>query len=67
MKPAAILLCAKGVQMIVYIVVMADKGAQTESHLEVLVFLLTGLGFIINVPKSVTTPTQQIKFLVAYS
>ena len=42
---------------------MADTTIQVESYLEVLMFLLTGLGYIINVPKSVTTPTQQIEFL----
>ena len=45
------------------ILLMADTTAQVESHLEALIFLLTGLGFIINVPKSITTPTQQIEFL----
>ena len=66
MKPVAIFLRAMGVRMIVYIddiLVMADTAAQVKSHLEVLMFLLTGLGFVINVPKSVTTPTQQIEFL----
>ena len=46
-----------------YILLMADTAAQAESHLKVLTFLLTGLGFIINVQKSITTPTQQIEFL----
>ena len=32
-------------------------------HLEALLYLLTDLGFIINIPKSVTSPTQQIEFL----
>ena len=45
------------------ILLMVDTAAQVESHLEVLIFLLIGLGFIINVPKSITTPTQQIEFL----
>jgi len=52
--------------MIVYIdniLVMAETAAQVKSHLDVLMLLLTGLGFIINVEKSVTTPTQQIEFL----
>ena len=42
---------------------MVDTAAQAVSHLEALTFLLTGLGFIINVQKSITTPTQQIEFL----
>ena len=52
--------------MIVYmddILLMADTAAQAESHLKALAFLLTGLGFIINVQKSITNPTQQIEFL----
>ena len=52
--------------MIVYIddiLLMGDSPNQVESHLEALVFILTNLGFIINVPKSVTTPTQIIEFL----
>ena len=55
-----------GVHMIVYIddiLLMGDFPNQVESHLEALVFILTNLGFIINVPKSVTTPTQIIEFL----
>ena len=59
------LMCQK-VQMIVYIddiLLMADTAAQAVSHLEALTFLQTGLGFIINVQKSITTPTQQIEFL----
>jgi len=42
---------------------MADTAAQVQSHLEALMFLLTGLGFVINMMKSVTSPTQQIEFL----
>ena len=54
MKPIVIFLCARGVQMIVYIddiLLMADTAAQAKSHLEAWTFLLTGLGFIINVQK----------------
>ena len=52
--------------MIVYIddiLPMGDSPNQMESHLKVLIFILTNLGFIINVPKSVTTSTQIIEFL----
>ena len=52
--------------MIVYIddiLLMADTTSQAESHLKALTFLMTGLGFITNVQKSITTPTQQIEFL----
>ena len=67
MKSIAIFLRARGVRMIVYIddiLLMADTAAQAKSHLEALTFLLTGQGFVINVQKSITTPTQQIEFLV---
>jgi len=66
MKPTAIFLRAMGMRMIVYIddiLVMADTAAQVKSHLEALLLLLTGLGFVINVVKSITTLTQQIEFL----
>ena len=66
MKPVAIFLCSMGVLMIVYIedkLLMGDSLSQVESHLEALIFILMNLGFIINVPKSVTTPTQIIEFL----
>ena len=52
--------------MVVYIdniLPMAESAEQVTLHLEALLCLLTGLGFIINVPKSVTFPTQQIEFL----
>ena len=52
--------------MIVYIddiLLLGESASQVEGHLEALIFLLTGLGFIINVPKSITTPTQQIEYL----
>ena len=42
---------------------MAESAGQVTLHLEALLFLLTGLSFVINVPKSVTTPTQQMEFL----
>jgi len=66
MKPVVIFLCTIGVRMVVYIddiLVMADTSAKVESHLEALMFLLTSLGFVINIPKSVTISTDQIKFL----
>jgi len=66
MKPVAIFLRSMGVRMVVYIddiLLMADTAAQVKTHLEALMFLLTSLGFVINMPKSVTIPTQQIEFL----
>jgi len=66
MKPVAILLQGMGVRMIVYIddmLVLGEPPSLVESHVEALMYLLTGLGFIINVPKSITIPTQKIEFM----
>ena len=66
MKPVAIFLRSMGVRMVVYIddiLLMAESAEQVTLHLEALLYLLTGLGFIINAPKLVTSPTQQIEFL----
>ena len=55
-----------GLRIIVYkddILLMGESPEQVQGHLEALVYLLTGLGFVINIPKSVTTPTQQIEYL----
>ena len=45
------------------ILLMGDSPDQVECNLETLIFLLTNLGFIINVPKSIMTPTQEIEYL----
>jgi len=66
MKPVSILLRGMGVRMIVYIddmLLLGESPSLVESHLEALMYLLTGLGFIINLPKSITTPTQTVEFL----
>ena len=66
MKPIAIFLRSMGVRMIIYIddiLLMGNSPEQVESHLETLIFLLTNLGFIINTPKSIMTPTQEIEYL----
>jgi len=52
--------------MVIYIddiLLMAESAEQVTLHLEALLYLLTGLGFIINVPKSMKIPSQQIEFL----
>ena len=52
--------------MIVYkndILVMGKSPEKVKGNLEVLIYLLTGLGFAINILKSITTPTQQIEYL----
>ena len=66
MKPISIFLRSMGVGMIVYIddiLVMGESPEQVKGHLEALTHLLTGLGFVINVPKSITTPAQRIEYL----
>ena len=65
-KPISIFLRSMGVRMIVYIddiLVMGESPEQVKGHLEALTYLLTGLGFVINTPKSITTPAQRIEYL----
>ena len=52
--------------MIVYIddiLVMGESPEQVKGYLEALIYLLRGLGFVINIPKSITTPARQIEYL----
>jgi len=52
--------------MIIYtdnILLMAESAVQVTLHLEALLYLLIGLEFIINVPKSLASPTQKMEFL----
>ena len=66
MKPISIFLRSMGVRMIVYIdgiLVMGESPEQVKGHLEAFTYLLTGLGFVINIPKSITTPAQQMEYL----
>ena len=65
-KPISIFLRSMGVRMIVYIdniLVMGESPEQVKGHLEALTYLLTGLGFVINIPKSITTPAQRVEYL----
>ena len=39
---------------------MADSINQVEAHLEALIYLLMGLGFIINIPKSITHSIDRV-------
>ena len=66
MKPLTIYLWSMGVRMIVYIddiLLMAESADQVRADLDTLVYLLDGLGFIINQTKSITSPAQQLEFL----
>jgi len=42
---------------------IAESPAQLNQHVETLQFVLENLGFVLNVEKSVTTPTQKLEFL----
>ena len=43
--------------------ILANSKQEASQHLEVLVFLLEALGFIINQGKSILSPVQEIEFL----
>ena len=45
------------------ILVMGKSPDEVRDHVEALIALLDGLGFIVNMEKSVITPSQQIEFL----
>ena len=60
------LLRAWGIQVIIYIdnmLVLVESRELAMQHLEVLIFLLEALGFIINKEKSILSPAQELEFL----
>ena len=66
LKPVSAFLRSVGVRLIVYIddiLVIGKTPDEVQNHVEALIALLEGLGFIVNVEKSVLTPSQQIEFL----
>ena len=66
LKPVSAFLRSVGVRLIVYIddiLVIGKTPDEVRNHVEVLIALLEGLGFIVNMEKSVLTPSQQIEFL----
>jgi len=66
MKPMMTLLRSWGIRIIIYIddmFILANSKKEASQHLEVLVFLLEALGFIINQEKSLLSPVQEIEFL----
>ena len=63
MKPIMTLLRSWDIRIIIYIddmLILADSKEEASKHLEVLVFLLEALGFIINQEKSLLSPVQEI-------
>ena len=66
LKPVAAFLRSLGVRLIVYIddiLVIGKSPDEVRNHVEALIALLEGLGFIVNMEKSVLTPSQHIEFL----
>ena len=63
LKAAMTILRSLGLRLIIYIddiLLMAEKEPLTREHTAALIFLLENLGFIINHPKSILTPKQEI-------
>lgn len=66
MKPLVTLLRSWGVRIIIYIediLILAETREEANQHMEVLLFLLEALGFIINQEKSYLNPAQELEFL----
>ena len=66
MKPLMALLREWGIRIIIHIddmLILAESRDAATQHLEVLLFLLEALGFIVNSEKSILCPAQQLEFL----
>ena len=66
MKPVVALLRRLGIQIILYLddmLLMAEAESEARGDFNTAVFLLTSLGFIVNMEKSIGSPSQQIVFL----
>ena len=66
LKPVSVFLRSVGVRLIIYIddaLVIGKTPDKVWNHVEALIVLLEGLGFIVNMEKSVLTLSQQIEFL----
>ena len=64
-KPLVQFLRKVGIQILVYLndlLLSMQSKQQLLEHLSTVIWLLTSLGFITNVPKSVLTPSKQIDF-----
>ena len=65
-KPISSTLRRLGIRMILYLddmLIMSRTQAEASTNLATVMTLLVGLGFIVNLRKSVLTPTQQVEFL----
>jgi hypothetical protein len=66
LKPAVAILRRLGIRVVLYLddmLIMAGSKEEARRHLATAMHLLTALGFIINLNKSVLTPTQKVVFL----
>ena len=66
LKPVVSFLRLRGIRLIVYlddILIMASSAEKATRDLQVVLWILAHLGFIINLKKCLTTPTQMIEFL----
>jgi len=66
LKLVMVFLRHRGIHIIFYIddmLLIADSPAQVNEHVAVVQFVLENLGFVLNVEKSITTPSQRIEFL----
>ena len=66
LKPVVSFLRLRGIRLIVYlddILIMASSAEKATRDLQVVLRILAHLGFIINMKKCLTSPTQMIEFL----
>ena len=66
LRPVVSFLRLRGIRLIVYlddILIMASSAEKATRDLQVVLRILAHLGFIINMKKCLTTPTQMIEFL----
>lgn len=66
LKPVVSTLRKLGIRLVLYLddmLIMAKHREEAKSHLATIMDLLLSLGFIINLKKSVLSPTQELEFL----
>ena len=64
--PVVAILRKSGIRVVLYLddmLIMASSKEEAQAHLATAMHLLTALGFILNLDKSVLTPTQRVIFL----
>jgi len=66
LKPSVEMLRSLGIRLVIYMddmLLMASSKQELMNHVQMSLFLLENLGFIINSKKSILTPAQEIEFL----